>query len=95
MNLSLSALIATGTGPDQLFIVVVFTGVAGGILVLCLAAFGGFLQEMLTGMGDLIGSKKKRGMFREPQLAFARTPRRKTHYMRVIAIGTLISFFLR
>lgn len=68
-----------GIGPDQLFIALVITGLAGGFMALCRAAFGGFLQGLYTGAGDLVIGWK----------------RRKMPYAPAVAIGTLISFFSR
>jgi len=32
----------------------VYAGMAGGIMVLCWAAFGGFFKELFTGASDLV-----------------------------------------
>jgi hypothetical protein len=56
------------SGPDQLFIAVVFTGVASGITVLCWAAFGGMLQKFITGACDLMLESKERGMHNVPAI---------------------------
>jgi prepilin peptidase CpaA len=94
-DVKLCAAIGAWIGPDQLFIALVLTGMAGGIMVLCWAAFGGFLKELFTGTGDLVFGWKQRGMHRDPELAITNPLKRKIAYAPAIAIGTLISFFAR
>jgi prepilin peptidase CpaA len=66
---------------------------AGGIMVLCWGAFGGFLGDLFTGAGELIFDWKKRGMHGDPDLSLANPLKRKMPYVPAIAIGTLVSFF--
>ncbi len=89
-DVKLFAAIGAWIGPGQLFLALVLTGLAGGVMVLGWAAWGGFLKDLFAGTGDLIfGGKKREGMTLSNPL------RRKLPYAPAIAIGTLISFFAR
>jgi prepilin peptidase CpaA len=92
-DVKLCAAIGAWIGPDQLFIALVITGMAGGFMVLCWAAFGGFLKELFTGTGSLLFGARERGQLRDPELVIANPLKRKMPYAPAIAIGTLISFF--
>jgi prepilin peptidase CpaA len=92
-DVKLCAAIGAWIGPDQLFIALVITGLAGGVMVLCWAAFGGFLKDLFTGTSNLIFGIKERGSIRDPELVLANPRKRKIPYAPAIAIGTLISFF--
>ena len=94
-DVKLCAAIGAWIGPSQLFLALVIAGMAGGIMVLCWAAFGGFLKELFTGAGDLVFGWKERGTLRDPELALTNPMKRKMPYAPAIAIGTLISFFSR
>jgi prepilin peptidase CpaA len=78
-----------------LFIALVITAMAGGIMVVCWAAFGGFLKDLFTGAGSVVFGWKERGMHRDPDLVLSNPLKRKMPYAPAIAIGTLISFFAR
>jgi len=92
-DVKLSAAIGAWIGPSQLLIALVIAGMAGGIMVLCLAASGGFLKELFTDAGDLVFGWKERRMQRDPELVLSNPGKRKMPYAPAIAIGTLISFF--
>jgi prepilin peptidase CpaA len=92
-DVKLCAAIGAWIGPDQLFIALVITGLAGGVMVLCWAAFGGFLKELFTGTSSLIFGIKDRGSIRDSELVLSNPRKRKIPYAPAIAIGTLISFF--
>ena len=92
-DVKLCAAIGAWIGPDQLFIALVITGLAGGVMVLCWAACGGFLKDLFTGTSSLIFGIKERGSIRDPELVLANPRKRKIPYAPAIAIGTLISFF--
>jgi prepilin peptidase CpaA len=92
-DVKLCAAIGAWIGPDQLFIALVITGMAGGIMVLIWAACGGFLKDLFTGTGNLLFGSKERGQLRDPELVLANPLKRKIPYAPAIAIGTLISFF--
>ena len=92
-DVKLCAAIGAWIGPDQLFIALVITGMAGGFMVLIWAAFGGFLKDLFTGTGSLLFGARERGQLRDPELVLANPLKRKMPYAPAIAIGTLISFF--
>ncbi|MGA3010158.1 MAG: prepilin peptidase [Terracidiphilus sp.] len=92
-DLKLCAALGAWIGPMQLFYAMVYTGLAGGIMVLCWAVFGGFFKELFTGAGDLVFGLKQRGMKRDPELTLANPLKRRMPYAPAIAIGTLLSFF--
>jgi prepilin peptidase CpaA len=94
-DVKLCAAIGAWIGPAQLFIALVITGMAGGIMVLCWAAYSGFFKDLFTGAGDLLFGWKGRGMRRDPELVLANPLKRKMAYAPAIAIGTLLSFFGR
>ena len=92
-DVKLCAAIGAWIGPDQLFIALVITGMAGGLMVLIWAAFGGFLKDLFTGAGSILFGARERGQLRDPELVLANPLKRKMPYAPAIAIGTLISFF--
>jgi prepilin peptidase CpaA len=94
-DVKLCAAIGAWIGPNQLFIALVITAMAGGIMVLCWAAFGGFLKDLFTGACSVVFGWKERGMHRDPDLVLSNPLKRKMPYAPAIAIGTLISFFAR
>jgi prepilin peptidase CpaA len=94
-DVKLCIAIGAWIGPSQLFIALVITGMAGGIMVVCWAAFGGFLKELFSGASSLAFGWKERGGLRDPAMALSNPIRRKMPYAPAIAIGTLISFFAR
>jgi prepilin peptidase CpaA len=94
-DVKLCAAIGAWIGPDQLFVALVITGLAGGVMALCWAASGGFLKDLFKGAGDLVFGWKQRGMHRDPEMVLANPLKRKMPYAPAIAIGTLFSFFAR
>lgn len=74
--------------PYQLFIALVITGLAGGVMALVWAACGGFLKELFQHAGDLVFSAKERS-----EAVLSNPKRHKMPYAPAIAIGTLFSFF--
>ena len=92
-DVKLCAAIGSWIGPSQLMLALVITGVAGGLMAVCWAAFGGFLGELFTGSGDLVFGFSKRGLKPHPELVLSNPRTHKMPYAPAIAIGTLISFF--
>jgi prepilin peptidase CpaA len=92
-DVKLCAAIGAWIGPSQLFLALVVTGLAGGIMVLGWAAKGGFLKDLFAGTGDLIFGWKERGMHRDPEMVVSNPKKRKMPYAPAIAVGTLFSFF--
>jgi prepilin peptidase CpaA len=89
-DVKLCAAIGAWIGPGQLFIALVLTGLAGGVMVIAWAAYAGFLKDLFTGTGDLLMSKAERA-----EAKLSNPMRRKMPYAPAIAIGTLFSFFAR
>lgn len=92
-DVKLCAAIGAWVGPSQLFLALVVTGLAGGVMALGWALFGGFLPELLKGSGDLVFGFRKRGLTPHPELVLSNPLTRKMPYAPAIAIGTLLSFF--
>jgi prepilin peptidase CpaA len=89
-DVKLCIAIGAWIGPNQLFIALVLTGLAGGAMALVWAVRGGFLKELFQHTGGLLFSAKERG-----EAVLSNPQRRKMPYAPAIAIGTLISFFAR
>jgi prepilin peptidase CpaA len=88
-DVKLCAAIGSWIRPMQLIYALVFTSLAGGLMALSWAAWGGFLVELFEHTGGLaFGSKEERG-----EAALNHPRRRKMPYAPAIAIGTLMSFF--
>lgn len=88
-DVKLCAAIGAWIGPMQMIYALVFTGLAGGVMALGWAAWGGFLKELFQNTGDLaFGSNQERG-----EAVLTNPLRRKMPYAPAIAIGTVLSFF--
>ncbi len=88
-DVKLCAAIGAWIGPMQLIYALVFTGLAGGLMALGMAVWGGWLKELFEHTGGLaFGSKQERG-----EAVLNNPSRRKMPYAPAIAIGTIISFF--
>ena len=94
-DVKLVAAVGAWIGPSQLLTALVLTGIAGGVMALCWAAWSGFLGELFHGTGDLVFGLKKRGLRPHPELILKNPLTRKMPYAPAIAIGTLASFFSR
>jgi len=93
-DVKLCAAIGAWIWWQQLVFALVLIAVAGGIMALAWAIFGGFLGEMFTGAGDLLFGWRERGLHTPDDLKLSNPKARKMPYAPAIAIGTLISFFL-
>jgi prepilin peptidase CpaA len=94
-DVKLVAAIGAWVGPGQLFVALITTGMAGGVMVLCWAIFGGFLKELFKSAGNLVFGWKRRGTLLDSEATLANPLKRKMAYAPAIAIGTLMSFFAR
>jgi prepilin peptidase CpaA len=90
-DVKLAAAIGAWVGPGQLFFALLITAMAGGLMVLCWAAFGGFLKDLFTGAGNLAFGWRNSETRKD--LVLTNPLKRKMPYAPAIAIGTLISFF--
>jgi prepilin peptidase CpaA len=92
-DVKLFAAIGAWIGPEQLLLALVVTGLAGGIMALAWAIFGGFTNDLLRGSGELVFGWRGRATVAHPELVLSNPKARKMPYAPAIAIGTLISFF--
>lgn len=93
-DVKLCAALGAWVGPKQILFALIFTGLAGGVIVLIWAALGGFLHDLFKGTGDLMAGWKS-GKIRDPEATIENPGRRKIPYAPAIAVGTLFSFFVR
>src|SRR5579863_7695115 len=94
-DVKLCAAIGAWVGPSQLMIALVITGLAGGVMAVCWAAYKGFLGSLFAGSGELIFGVRQRGLRPHPDLVLSNPRAHKMPYAPAIAIGTLLSFFAR
>jgi prepilin peptidase CpaA len=94
-DVKLCAAVGAWIGPGQLFIALVMTGIAGGVMVLSWAAWGGFLKDLLRGTGNLVFDWNAGGEGLDTKPHLSSPTRRKMPYAPAIAIGTLLSFLGR
>ena len=92
-DVKLCAAIGAWVGPRQMVFVLVFMGLAGGLMAFCWAIYRGFLKEMLGGSGDLVMGMATRGLRPHKTLHLKNPAARKLPYAPAIAIGTVLSFF--
>jgi prepilin peptidase CpaA len=95
-DVKLCAAIGAWIGPLQLIMALIVTGLAGGIMVLGWAIRDGFLKEMFADARDLLfGWTGWRTRRRDAESAGVDPEQRKMPYAPAIAVGTLVSFFVR
>jgi len=88
-DVKLGAAVGAWIGPMQMVYALVFASLAGGVIALGMAAWGGFLKELFQHTGQLIFSAQERG-----EAVLSNPRRHKMPYAPAIAIGTLVSFFV-
>jgi len=93
-DVKLCAAVGAWIGPAQMVFALIFTALAGGVIVMIWALAGGFLLDLFQGTGDLM-AVWKRGKVRDPEATIDNPHRRKMPYAPAIAVGTLFSFFVR
>ncbi len=93
-DVKLCAAVGAWIGPAQMVFALIFTALAGGVIVMIWAAMGGFLLDLFKGTGDLMAGWKS-GTLRDPEATIENPRRRKMPYAPAIAIGTIFSFFVR
>ena len=94
-DVKLAAAIGVWIGPRQLFVALVMTALAGGVMAVAWAIQGKFLGELFKGSGNLLFGLGRRGKDAEPKPTLSNPLARKMPYAPAIAIGTLLSFFSR
>lgn len=93
-DVKLLAAVGAWIGPAQMVFALIFTALAGGVIVMIWAALGGFMLDLFKGTGDLMAGWGK-GTLRDPEATIENPRRRKMPYAPAIAVGTLFSFFVR
>lgn len=93
-DVKLCAAVGAWIGPSRMVFALIFTALAGGVMVVIWAVLGGFLLDLFKGTGDLMAGWK-RGTLRDPEATIENPKRRKMPYAPAIAVGTLLSFFVR
>ncbi len=94
-DLKLCVAIGAWIGPGQLVNALVLTGLAGGVFALGWALSGNFVGEMVRNSWSLLGHFCRRGIVPHPELVLGNSRARRMPYAPAIAIGTLVSFFVR
>ena len=92
-DVKLCAAIGVWVGPRQMMFVLVFMGLAGGIMAFAWAMWRGLLKEMLTDSGDLMLGVARRGLKPHERLTLKNPAARKLPYAPAIAVGAVLSFF--
>lgn len=91
-DLKLCAAIGCWIGPAQLATSLIFTGLAGGIIGIAWAVYGGFWRELIDNSRDLLLHIGKCGLRAHPEISLRNGEARKMPYAPAIAIGTVMSF---
>lgn len=91
-DVKLCVAVGAWIGPGQLVMALVVMGVAGGVMALAWAMWGGFLRQSLEGAGDLVYGWRRRGVRRNDRLTLGSPGARSIPYAPAIAIGTIFSF---
>ncbi len=91
-DVKLCAGLGAWLGPSQLLLALALTGLAGGVMALIWAVYGGFTQDMLSGTADLVFGWRKRGLRPHSTLVLRHPSARKMPYAPAIAVGALLSF---
>jgi len=94
-DVKLCAAIGAWIWAQQLFVALIFTAIAGGILALVWASAQGFLSDLFGAIGRRIFGFLRPGAKPGMQLDVDNPLSRRMPYAPAIAIGTLISFFSR
>jgi prepilin peptidase CpaA len=92
-DVKLCATVGAWIGASQLIMALVVMGVAGGVMAIVYAAWGGFLKQALQGAGDLVFCIRKRtAESSSPSLSLDSPGARSIPYAPAIAIGAIFSF---
>jgi prepilin peptidase CpaA len=92
-DVKLAAAIGAWVGPQQLFLALFFTSLAGGIMVLGWMAYLKIFKGLARGAADLIFGRKEKEMQDVPENDIASLLKRSIPYAPAIAVGTFVSFF--
>lgn len=91
-DVKLMAAIGAWVGPRQLFLAMILTFLAGGVMAIVWSVSKGFAGELFGNTGALMGSWK-RGLKPHGELNLSNPSARKMPYVPAIAIGVFLSFF--
>jgi prepilin peptidase CpaA len=91
-DVKLCAAIGAWIWPGQLVMALIGMGLAGGVMALGWAVYGGFLKETLSGTADLVFGFRKRGLRPHRTLVLTNPKTRRMPYAPAIAIGAIFSF---
>lgn len=92
-DVKLMAAVGAWIGPSQLFIAIILTFLAGGLMALAWATCKGFAGELFGGAGALVGSWKN-GIKPHAEMNLENPSARKMPYVPAIATGVLLSFLV-
>ncbi len=94
-DVKLCAAVGAWIGPHQLFLALVLTGIAGGVMAIGWAVVGGFIGELFTGSSNLVFGFWKKETREKSDLTLSSPRARKMPYAPAIALGTLLSFLAK
>jgi len=92
-DVKLCAGLGAWVGAHQLLFALAFMGLAGGVMAFGWALYAGFLNQSLTGAGDLIFGLHRRGLRPHETLRLSNASARRMPYVPAIAVGAALSFF--
>jgi prepilin peptidase CpaA len=92
-DVKLCTAIGAWIGPVQLFVALVVTSIAGGIMVLCWIAYRKIFRKLLLRVGDLVFRGKRNEIHGDEKSSLNDLLKSYMPYVPAIAIGTLLSFF--
>jgi prepilin peptidase CpaA len=93
-DVKLCAAIGAWIGPAQMIFALVFTAMAGGIIILCWAAVA-FVMGQIKRVCNRFSASKEGEKLSDPEPVIPNLLKRKMPYAPAIAVGTLLSFFAR
>jgi len=94
-DVKLCAAIGAWVGPQQLFMALILTSIAGGIMVLLWIFYAKFLRKLILWMRHSVFGGKQQESPSEAEMTLDDFLKRKMPYAPAIAIGTFMSFFAR
>jgi prepilin peptidase CpaA len=94
-DVKLCAAIGAWIGPMQMFIALVMTSIAGGIMALCWIAYRKFFRKLLLCAGGLVFGGKQSKVGGDAESSLDDLLKSWMPYVPAIAVGTLLSFFAR
>ena len=93
-DVKLCAAIGAWVGPAQMIFALVFTAMAGGIIILCWVAVA-FVRGLFSRLRNRNSASKEGEAQADPEPVIPNLLKRNMPYAPAIAVGTLLSFFAR